>query len=117
MAKPVVEGVPHGASGSRPSPRFGRPGGGALIATAANPSVRPEGDSAMSRFTLFSWLPCGQRRLLPSSRQARRRRSSAARYVPPFLVKHLFCGLMALGLFLGIAGQAAGQPTYVFTTL
>jgi probable HAF family extracellular repeat protein len=28
-----------------------------------------------------------------------------------------FCGLMALGLLLGLAGHAKAQPTYVFTTL
>jgi probable HAF family extracellular repeat protein len=32
-------------------------------------------------------------------------------------MKQWFCGLMALGLFLGMAGQAKAQPTYTFTTL
>ena len=30
-------------------------------------------------------------------------------------MKQWFCGLMALGLFLGMAGQAKAQPTYAFT--
>jgi probable HAF family extracellular repeat protein len=32
-------------------------------------------------------------------------------------MKHWFCGLMALGLFLGMAGQSTGQPRYSFTTI
>src|SRR5437870_637651 len=32
-------------------------------------------------------------------------------------MKRFLCTLMALGLFLGMAGQATGQPTYSFTTL
>jgi probable HAF family extracellular repeat protein len=32
-------------------------------------------------------------------------------------MKHWFCGLIALGLCLGMAGQSKGQATYSFTTL
>jgi hypothetical protein len=32
-------------------------------------------------------------------------------------MKQWFCGLMALGLFLGMAAQGKGQPTYAFTPL
>jgi uncharacterized membrane protein len=32
-------------------------------------------------------------------------------------MKHLFCGLMALGLLVGLAADAKAQPTYSFTTL
>src|SRR5690242_7843203 len=32
-------------------------------------------------------------------------------------MKHSFCVLTTLGLFLGMAGQAKAQPTYSFTTL
>src|SRR5215471_8599136 len=32
-------------------------------------------------------------------------------------MKHLFCGLMALGLLVGLAGHANAQPTYSFTTV
>jgi hypothetical protein len=32
-------------------------------------------------------------------------------------MKRYLCSLVALGLFLGRAGQATGQPTYSFTTL
>jgi hypothetical protein len=31
-------------------------------------------------------------------------------------MKQGFCGLMALGLFLGLAGHARAQPMYAFTT-
>jgi hypothetical protein len=31
-------------------------------------------------------------------------------------MKHLVCGLMALGLLVGLAGHANAQPTYSFTT-
>jgi uncharacterized membrane protein len=31
-------------------------------------------------------------------------------------MKHLFCGLMALGLLVALAGDAKAQPTYSFTT-
>ena len=36
----------------------------------------------MSRFTLFGWLPSGQRRLLSSRGHERRQHAAAARYVP-----------------------------------
>jgi hypothetical protein len=32
-------------------------------------------------------------------------------------MKHSFCGVTILGLFLGMAGQAMAQPAYSFTTL
>src|SRR5262245_43253210 len=32
-------------------------------------------------------------------------------------MKHLFCGLMALGLLVGLAGDAKAQQTYSFSTL
>jgi uncharacterized membrane protein len=32
-------------------------------------------------------------------------------------MKHWFCGLMALGLLQGVAGQVKAQPTYAFATL
>jgi hypothetical protein len=32
-------------------------------------------------------------------------------------MKQWFCTLMTLGLFLGMAGQSKGQPTYCFSTL
>jgi hypothetical protein len=32
-------------------------------------------------------------------------------------MKPCFCGLLALGLFLRMAGQGQSQPTYAFSTL
>jgi hypothetical protein len=32
-------------------------------------------------------------------------------------MKHWFCGLIALVLFLGMSEQGQAQPTYTFTTL
>jgi hypothetical protein len=33
------------------------------------------------------------------------------------MIKQFFSGLIALSVFLGLAGQAKAQPTYAFTTL
>jgi probable HAF family extracellular repeat protein len=50
-------------------------------------------------------------------RQPGRRKTNRHSFLEDFAMKRLFWWLNVLAIFLGVAGQGQGQPTYAFTTL